>query len=131
MLPSTYASMTGPSGNQGLLPCSGYTHFKRRPPLAGRSGPIIIVVGGGGAVYYFSHIEEIPYTHRRHVVFVSPQTEIQLGIQTFAQVSPAPLSSPLTCCCDASQHWEGLEFDPWLHQLRLAKCEGPSASMLL
>ena len=44
-------------------------------------------------MYYVAHIETVPYTHRRHVVLVSPATERSLGAQTFKQVRPAPLGA--------------------------------------
>ena len=37
-------------------------------------------------MYYVTHQQEVPYTHRKHAIFVSPQTEIALGLQTFQQV---------------------------------------------
>ena len=44
------------------------------------------MVGGAGGVYYVTHIETVPYTHRRHAVLVSAATERSLGAQTFKQV---------------------------------------------
>ena len=46
------------------------------------------MAGGAGGIYYVTHIETVPYTHRRHAVLVSPATERSLGSQTFKQVSP-------------------------------------------
>jgi hypothetical protein len=57
---------------------------------------VLAVAGGGFIIFYYTHREEIPYTHRRHAVFVSPETEKMLGLQTFQQVlarwSQAPFS---------------------------------------
>jgi len=48
---------------------------------------VLIAIGGGGfLVFYMTHREEIPYTHRKHAVFVSPETEMVLGLETFKQV---------------------------------------------
>ncbi len=47
---------------------------------------MIAVAAGGVAIFYFTHLEDVPYTHRRHAVFVSPETEKVLGLQTFEQV---------------------------------------------
>lgn len=48
---------------------------------------VLIAIGGGGfLVFYVTHREEVPYTHRKHAVFVSPETEMVLGLETFKQV---------------------------------------------
>ena len=52
----------------------------------GRNAYILVGIGALGGVYYVTHQQEVPYTHRKHAIFVSPQTEIQLGVQTFEQV---------------------------------------------
>jgi hypothetical protein len=61
----------------------------------------MVVVGAGGALYYVTHLQEVPYTHRRHAIFVSPQTEIALGLATYAQV----LCSPAACIQCAASAW--------------------------
>ena len=68
----------------------GYVQFRRKPVWqSGKNGYILVGVGGLGALYYVTHQQEVPYTHRKHAIFVSPETEIQLGVQTFEQVRPA------------------------------------------
>jgi hypothetical protein len=73
-------------------------HFKPRggPSRGSRQTAVLAVAGGGFIIFYYTHREEIPYTHRRHAVFVSPETEKMLGLQTFQQVlarwSQAPFS---------------------------------------
>lgn len=76
--------LSPPPGN-----CRGaYVHFKpRRDPAKGTRQLVVLAVGAGGfTIFYVSHREEVPYTHRKHAVFVSPETEKMLGLQTFAQV---------------------------------------------
>ena len=63
-----------------------YAHFKRKPFWEGRQRVILIGVGAAGTLFYITHLQEVPYTHRKHAIFVSPQTEIALGLQTFQQV---------------------------------------------
>jgi hypothetical protein len=56
----------------------GYTHFNNR----GRSfitSPFALYVVGGTAgvlgIVYYSSLQEVPYTHRRHAIIVSEDTE--------------------------------------------------------
>ena len=67
-----------------------YKHFKNRRTwsafLHGRQGTVMVVLGAAGTCYYVTHLQEVPYTHRRHAIFVSPQTEVALGLATYAQV---------------------------------------------
>ena len=50
------------------------------------SRPVLLTVGGGGVVVWLASRQEIPYTHRRHAVLISQETEKSLGIQAFEQV---------------------------------------------
>lgn len=54
-----------------------------------RNAYILVGIGTLGSIYYVTHLQEVPYTHRKHAIFVSPQTEIQLGVQTFEEVCSA------------------------------------------
>ncbi len=47
---------------------------------------MLVGVGAIGVVVYVTHLEEVPYTHRRHFVLVSPELEKSLGIAQFQQV---------------------------------------------
>ena len=67
-----------------------YVQFRRKPVWSGRNAYMLVGVGTLGGIYYVNHLQEVPYTHRKHAIFVSPQTEIQLGVQTFEQVCPVP-----------------------------------------
>ena len=81
-----------------------YQHFRGRQPWwqSQTSVRVLVIVGGAGGVYYVTHIETVPYTHRRHAVLVSPATERHLGTQTFKQVWPLWLSVAMR---HLSQHW--------------------------
>lgn len=48
--------------------------------------------GGGVAVVWFFSRQEIPYTHRMHVILMPVSTELSMGVATFKQVFPPPLS---------------------------------------
>lgn len=50
---------------------------------------ILLGAGGVALVVYVTHLEEVPYTHRKHFVLVSPSFEKALGIQQFQQVGTA------------------------------------------
>ncbi|KAI8474498.1 MAG: peptidase family M48-domain-containing protein [Monoraphidium minutum] len=66
---------------------SGYEHFDGRGPVYNRAW--VVKAAGGAAVvggaYYFRSLEEVPYTHRRHAIFISPATEAQLGEQLWGE----------------------------------------------
>ncbi|KAL4855091.1 Mitochondrial metalloendopeptidase OMA1 [Chlorella vulgaris] len=51
-----------------------------------RAAVWVAVVGGGGVVVWVSSRQEIPYTKRMHAILVSPQSEAEMGQQTFQQV---------------------------------------------
>jgi len=44
------------------------------------------ILGAGGAVFYFTYREEIPYSHRKHIVVFSPSTSKRIGEMTFKQI---------------------------------------------
>lgn len=46
----------------------------------------LVVSQGGLYIYYVTHLEEVPYTHRKHFIAISPATERALGEQQFQQV---------------------------------------------
>ncbi|GAQ89671.1 Peptidase family M48 family protein [Klebsormidium nitens] len=72
----------------------GVTHFRARgfqgayqDPNRRRRLLIIVGVAGGGLyIYYVTHLEEVPYTHRKHFIAISPATERALGEQQFQQI---------------------------------------------
>ncbi|GBG67294.1 hypothetical protein CBR_g433 [Chara braunii] len=77
----------------------GYEHFKKRGVDRWRDvnapeneeslrkiGIVVAVVGAGGGYVYYTHLEEVPYTNRRHFVLVSPQTERMLGENEFKNI---------------------------------------------
>lgn len=39
-----------------------------------------------GAIYYFSNLESVPITGREHIVTISREQEMQLGLQSYAEV---------------------------------------------
>jgi hypothetical protein len=81
-----------------------YQHFRGRQPWwqSQTSVRVVVIAGGAGVIYYVTHIETVPYTHRRHAVLVSPATERHLGTQTFKQVRPLWLSVAMR---HLSQSW--------------------------
>jgi hypothetical protein len=44
------------------------------------------VLGAGGGIFYYNSLEEVPYTHRWHPVFISIRTERMMGQSAFQQV---------------------------------------------
>jgi hypothetical protein len=76
----------------------GVEHFRRRGPTAWLQGPdsgqtqkrliIAVVIFATGSVYvYFTHLQTVPYTHRKHFVLISPDMEKSLGEAEFDNVS--------------------------------------------
>ncbi|CAM6128675.1 unnamed protein product [Calypogeia fissa] len=68
----------------------GMEHFKRRgwSSWTERFGSqknmvIIVAIVGGVLVIYYAHLEVVPYTHRKHVVLISPRLEKAIGDQSF------------------------------------------------
>lgn len=70
-------------------------HFKREPPLhvafqkapdPQRAKVIAVVVFGGVAIFWYRSRQEVPYTHRVHHVFITPNMEKSLGESNFKQV---------------------------------------------
>jgi hypothetical protein len=47
-------------------------------------------IGTGGVIFYYRSLEEIPYMHRWHAIFIGPDYEKKLGKQTFTQVMIYP-----------------------------------------
>jgi len=85
----------------------GYEHFRdRRPPwqrpwqqLPPRQAQVVVLVAGGAAVAWYVSRQEVPYTHRRHAVFVSTALEQRIGESQFQQVgrrAAGPRARPLT-----------------------------------
>jgi metalloendopeptidase OMA1, mitochondrial len=69
---------------------SGYIHFgdprqHRRGPSRGTIN-LLVLCSAGGAVVYIRSRQEVPYTGRVHAVLLSPDSELEMGRQTFAQV---------------------------------------------
>jgi hypothetical protein len=68
----------------------GYTHFEHRGRryyrLSGRTGTLLGLIATGGMVVWVRSREEVPYTHRRHSILVSPIQEHALGTATYAEV---------------------------------------------
>ena len=48
---------------------------------------LIAVIGGFGVVAYYRSLQEVPFTHRRHSIWISPSYEISLGQTLFDNVS--------------------------------------------
>ena len=74
----------------------GYTRFNNRsgggggpggPRRLSQRGQVLLVAGGGvGLVVWVSSLQEVPYTGRMHSILVAPETERQIGEQTFQQI---------------------------------------------
>lgn len=74
----------------------GYHHFggRGRPAAAvlysqdarRRTLRWLVVLGGGAAVVWVTSRQEVPYTGRMHAILVDPDSEHELGQQTFQQV---------------------------------------------
>jgi hypothetical protein len=75
----------------------GVEHFRRRGPTAWLQGPdsgqtqkrliIAVVIFATGSVYvYFTHLQTVPYTHRKHFVLISPDMEKSLGEAEFDNI---------------------------------------------
>jgi metalloendopeptidase OMA1, mitochondrial len=67
----------------GSSPGGGYSHKR---PITKRQIVTLAFLGTGGTVVYISSRQEIPYTGRMHAILVDPETELELGAQTYAQV---------------------------------------------
>jgi len=60
---------------------------------------VVVLVAGGAAVAWYVSRQEVPYTHRRHAVFVSTALEQRIGESQFQQVgrrAAGPRARPLT-----------------------------------
>jgi hypothetical protein len=67
----------------------GYVHFQQRRSGVHISRQYLLLGAGAVGVYvYVTHLEEVPYTHRRHFVLISPQTEKTIGVEQFKKVRP-------------------------------------------
>ena len=81
--------------------CRGYEHFRKRTWQnyipQGRGRTVLFFLGGAGAVTYYTHLEEVPYTHRKHLVLISPATEKALGEANFKQVRAASRNTHNAC----------------------------------
>lgn len=51
------------------------------------------VVVAGGALFIWSRVETVPYTNRRHVIFLSKAQEKALGEQGYEQAGASPPTS--------------------------------------
>lgn len=71
------------------MPCRGYTHFQR-PPFSqqqGRSGVYVTAAALGlGSILYINSLQEVPYTHRKHAVWLTTDMERAIGKAAFEQV---------------------------------------------
>ncbi|KAK9808098.1 hypothetical protein WJX73_006218 [Symbiochloris irregularis] len=74
--------------SRGFRDVRGYQHFRRRSAFnaQGRLLPGIAVATVGSLVVWTTCREEIPYTHRKHLILVSQDQEKRLGQQVFKQV---------------------------------------------
>eukprot|EP00873_Tetraselmis_striata_P016998 jgi/Tetstr1/437262/TSEL_025992.t1 len=80
---------------QPQQPSTTYVHFQGRGPF-GTGGPgsssartwamRAAVLAGGGVLFYYTYRQEIPYSHRNHLVLISPATARSLGEATYKQV---------------------------------------------
>ena len=72
------------------MACRGYTHFQRPNAFSqqqGRSGIYVAAAALGlGSIFYVNSLQEVPYTHRRHAVWLSADMERALGKAAFEQV---------------------------------------------
>ena len=72
------------------MPCRGYTHFQRPTAFSrqqGRSGVYVTAAALGlGSILYINSLQEVPYTHRKHAVWLSTDIERALGKTAFDQV---------------------------------------------
>lgn len=87
--PSLFGGGGGGSGGSGggWGPEGDVPRWRRFARAYGRgTWTLLSVVTALGGVVYFGSLQEIPYTHRRHSVLVSPAQELALGRQAFAQV---------------------------------------------
>eukprot|EP00850_Spirogloea_muscicola_P022748 SM000310S11939 [mRNA] locus=s310:12166:16351:+ [translate_table: standard] len=96
--------------DSGYVDRRGVEHFKRRgveawlPSSAAQAqsgggggassgrtrtaAAVLVVVAGGVAYVVATHMEVVPYTKRRHVVLISPETERRLGESEFQKADP-------------------------------------------
>jgi hypothetical protein len=93
------SQQTGAGGSRSYyVDQRGVEHFRRKGPTAWLQGPdsgqtqkrliIAVVIFATGSVYvYFTHLQTVPYTHRKHFVLISPDMEKSLGEAEFDNVS--------------------------------------------
>eukprot|EP00884_Botryococcus_braunii_P009502 jgi/Botrbrau1/18553/Bobra.0367s0004.2 len=72
-------------GNQG----PGSTNFWHSPKFRYGVG----VLGAGGGIFYYNSLEEVPYTHRWHPVFISIRTERMMGQSAFQQLKASAMEN--------------------------------------
>lgn len=83
---------------EGCFRGDGYQHFERSRTAFWTRTQMALVggVSASGLVFWMSRRETIPYTHRRHAILISIQTERQLGKMLFEQVHEIGRSSRLS-----------------------------------
>lgn len=60
--------------------------FGGRRGRRGFSWPVLVLFAIGAAVYYFANQETVPLTGRKQLRTMTPQAEMQLGLQSYRQI---------------------------------------------